>query len=267
MTGFPKKVRIIGFPIVILLVAALFFIACQKSPKAQSSASVQAVEATNPGTPAAKKPTLYRCPMHPTFTSDKPGSCGICGMDLVLVEDEEHAAAAPAAQPVPKKKTMYRSTMNPNEIADKPGKDSMGMEMVPFEVEEAAAPSEVSGRAAVKISAERQQLIGVKTATLKIQPIHKVVKAAGRVDYAEPNISLVTLKFEGWIEKLMVNSTGRLVRRGEPLLEIYSPDLVAAQQEFLLALRAKDISGSTGPSMLNSGPGEAETLGYLRPAG
>ena len=106
--------------------------------------------------------------MHPTFTSDKPGSCGICGMDLVLVEDEEHAAAAPAAQPVPKKKTMYRSTMNPNEIADKPGKDSMGMEMVPFEVEEAAAPSEVSGRAAVKISAERQQLIGVKTATLKI---------------------------------------------------------------------------------------------------
>ena len=62
----------------------------------------------------------------------------------------------------------------------------------------------------------------------------------------------MTLKFEGWIKKLMVNSTGRLVRRGEPLLEIYSPDLVAAQQEFLLALRAKDISGSTGPSMLNS---------------
>ncbi|OGD20550.1 MAG: hypothetical protein A2W03_07795 [Candidatus Aminicenantes bacterium RBG_16_63_16] len=187
--------------------------------------------------------------MHPTFTSDKPGSCGICGMDLVAVEEEEQPTPT---QPAPKKKTIYRSTMNPNEISDRPGKDSMGMEMVPFEVEEAAAPSEVSGRAAVKISPERQQLIGVKTETLKIQPIHKVVKAAGRVDYAEPNISLVTLKFEGWIEKLIVNSTGRLVRRGEPLLEIYSPDLVAAQQEYLLALKAKDIPGNAGLSVLNS---------------
>ena len=155
------------------------------------------------------------------------------------------------AQPAPKKKTMYRSTMNPNEISDKPGKDSMGMEMVPFEVEE-AAPSGVSGRAAVRISPERQQLIGVRTEALKIQSIHRLINAVGRIDYAEPNISLVTLKFEGWIEKLIVNSTGRLVRRGEPLLEIYSPDLVAAQQEYLLALKAKDIPGSAGLSILNS---------------
>ena len=110
----------------------------------------------------------------------------------------------------------------------------------------------MSGRAAVKISAERQQLIGVKTATVKIQPIHKVVKAVGRVDYAEPNISLVNLKFDGWIEKLIVNSTGRLVRRGEPLLEIYSPDLVAAQQEYLLALKAKTFRRYAGLSVLDS---------------
>jgi membrane fusion protein, copper/silver efflux system len=254
MNGFPKRVRTIGFLIVILVAAALFFSSCKKSPEGQTSASVEALTASESGMPAAeaaKKPALYRCPMHPTFTSDKPGSCGICGMDLVLAEDEEQTAAAPAAPPAPKSKTMYRSTMSPNEISDKPGKDSMGMEMVPFEVEE-VAPSEVSGRAAVKISSERQQLIGVKTATLKIQPIHKVVKAVGRIDYAEPNISLVTLKFEGWIEKLIVNSTGRLVRRGEPLLEIYSPDLVAAQQEYLLALKAKDIPGNSGLSVLNS---------------
>jgi Cu(I)/Ag(I) efflux system membrane fusion protein len=62
----------------------------------------------------------------------------------------------------------------------------------------------------------------------------------------------VTLKFEGWIEKLIVNSTGRLVRRGEPLLEIYSPDLVAAQQEYLLALKAQNIPGNAGLSVLNS---------------
>ena len=254
MTEFPKKAGVIGFSIVILLAAALVFAACKKSPNAQSSASVQAVEAAKAGTPAqpaAKKVKLYRCPMHPTFTSDKPGSCGICGMNLVPVEEEGQASATPAAQPVPEKKKMYRSTMNPNEVSDKPGKDSMGMEMVPFEVEE-VAPSGVSGRAAVKISPERQQLIGVKTAALKIQPIHRLIKAVGRIDYAEPNISLVTLKFEGWIEKLIVNSTGRLVRRGEPLLEIYSPDLVAAQQEYLLALKAKDFPGGAGLSVLSS---------------
>ncbi len=254
MTGFPKKVRAIGFSTVILLVAAIFFSACKKSPQARTSASAQSSAASQPVTkaqPAAKKTELYRCPMHPTFASDKPGSCGICSMDLVPVEEEEAAPGAPAAQPAPKKKTMYRSTMNPKEISDRPGKDSMGMEMVPFEVEE-VAPSQVSGRAAVKISAERQQLIGVRTDTARIQPIHRLVKAVGRIDYAEPNISLVTLKFDGWIEKLIVNSTGRLVGRGEPLLEIYSPDLVAVQQEYLLALKAKDLPGSAGLSVLNS---------------
>jgi Cu(I)/Ag(I) efflux system membrane fusion protein/cobalt-zinc-cadmium efflux system membrane fusion protein len=254
MTRFPKKTRIIGFSIITLLAAALVFAACKKSPQAQTTASAQVAAAPEAGTqaqPAAKKPTLYRCPMHPTFTSDKAGSCGICGMDLVAVEAEEQATAAPAAQTAAKKKTMYRSTMSPNEISDKPGKDSMGMEMVPFEVEE-AAPSGVSGRAAVKISPERQQLIGVRTEALKIQSIHRLIMAVGRIDYAEPNISLVTLKFEGWIEKLIVNSTGRLVKSGEPLLEIYSPDLVAAQQEYLLALKAKDIPGYAGLSVLSS---------------
>ena len=140
--------------------------------------------------------------------------------------------------PAPKKKVMYRSTMNPGEVSDKPGKDSMGMDMVPFEVEESGAVTEVGGRIQVKISPERQQLIGIKTAVVRSQPIHKLIKAVGRVDYAEPNISIVNLKFDGWVEKLFVNSTGRAVRKGEPLFDIYSPELVSAQQEYLIALKA-----------------------------
>jgi Cu(I)/Ag(I) efflux system membrane fusion protein len=138
----------------------------------------------------------------------------------------------------PKKKVMYRSTMSPNEVSDKPGKDSMGMDMVPFDVEESGAVTEVGGRIQVKISSERQQLIGIKTAAVKAQPIHKLIKAVGRVDYAEPNISIVNLKFDGWVEKLFVNSTGRAVRKGEALFDIYSPELVSAQQEYLIALKA-----------------------------
>ncbi len=147
-------------------------------------------------------------------------------------------SGAPAEMGVQKKKTMYRSTMNPGEISDKPGKDSMGMDMVPFEVEEAGTVTEVGGRIRVKISAERQQLIGIKTATVQNRPISRLVKAVGRVDYAEPNISIVNLKFDGWVEKLFVNSTGRAVRRGEPLFEFYSPELVSAEQEYLIALKA-----------------------------
>ena len=136
--------------------------------------------------------------MHPTYTSDKPGDCPICGMKLVPVKSEEQPTAAQAA-PAPKKKVMYRSTMSPGEVSDKPGKDSMGMDMVPFEVEESGAVTEVGGRVQVKISPERQQLIGIKTASVKSQPIHKLIKAVGRVAYAEPNLSIVNLKFDGWV--------------------------------------------------------------------
>jgi multidrug efflux pump subunit AcrA (membrane-fusion protein) len=141
--------------------------------------------------------------------------------------------------------------MMPNEVSDKPGKDSMGMDMVPFEVEESGTVSEVGGRIQVKVSAERQQLIGIKTAVVKSQPIHKLIKAVGRVDYAEPNISIVNLKFDGWVEKLFVNSTGRAVRKGEPLFDIYSPELVAAQQEYLIALKAGATLGDSS-SLLKS---------------
>jgi RND family efflux transporter MFP subunit len=179
--------------------------------------------------------------------SDGPGpAAGSAGNTLGQMEK-----AKTEAPPAPQKKVMYRSTMSPGEVSDKPGKDSMGMDMVPFEVEESGAVTEVGGRIQVKISPERQQLIGIKTASVKSQSIHKLIKAVGRVDYAEPNISIVNLKFDGWVEKLFVNSTGRAVRKGEPLFEIYSPDLVSAQQEYLIALKAGKTFGDAS-SILKS---------------
>ena len=240
--------------IAILFVTALAVIllaSCKKSGGTAAAAGPEKhehgqLEKTKPG---AEK-TLYQCPMHPTYVSDKPGDCPICGMKLVPVEPQEKPAKA-EEPPVPKKKVMYRSTMMPNEVSDKPGKDSMGMDMVPFEVEESGAVTEIGGRIQVKISSQRQQLIGIKTAPVQFQPIHKLIKAVGRVDYAEPNISIVNLKFDGWVEKLFVNSTGRAVRRGEPLFDIYSPDLVSAQQEYLIALKAGATIGDAS-SILKS---------------
>lgn len=170
------------------------------------------------------------------------------------------APAGPAGQepsqiekgkPVPQKKIMYRSTMMPDEVSDKPGKDSMGMDMVPFEVEEGGAVTQVGGRIRVKISPERQQLIGVRTEAVKSRPVERTIQTVGQVDYAEPNIRYVNLKYDGWVEKLYVDSTGRAVRAGEALFDLYSPDLVAAEQEYLIALKAGTALGGAS-SILES---------------
>ncbi|MVF23103.1 efflux RND transporter periplasmic adaptor subunit [Methylocaldum sp. BRCS4] len=92
----------------------------------------------------------------------------------------------------------------------------------------------------VQLSPIQRQLIGVTYGTVTKKPLVKVIRTVGRVEYDERKLAEVTLKISGWIQDLVVNSTGRLVKKGQPLLTIYSPDLVSAQQEYLLALRTRD---------------------------
>jgi Cu(I)/Ag(I) efflux system membrane fusion protein len=92
---------------------------------------------------------------------------------------------------------------------------------------------------AVQISSERQQLIGVRFGTVEKRTLHKMIRTVGRIDYDEKRIGVVSPKFGGWVEELHVDFTGRFVRRGEPLLTIYSPELVSTQEEYLLALKAE----------------------------
>lgn len=240
----------IRFAVAGLAVLSVFALAACKGggPSAPAAGGAGGDQAGAEKASSESQKTIYHCPMHPTVTSDKPGDCPICGMRLVPIAQEEKPASAPAPA---KKKTMYRSTMNPGEVSDKPGKDSMGMDMVPFEVEETGTVTEVGGRIRVSISAQRQQLIGVKTAKVARLDIHRLINAVGHVDYAEPNISFVNLKFEGWVEKLYVDSTGRPVRKGEPLFDLYSPDLLAAEQEYLIALKAGASLGEAS-SLLKS---------------
>jgi Cu(I)/Ag(I) efflux system membrane fusion protein len=92
---------------------------------------------------------------------------------------------------------------------------------------------------AVQISPERQQLIGVKIGKIEMRPLEKNIRAVGRVDYDERKVVTVSPKIGGWIEDLYVDFTGKYVKQGEPLLTIYSPELVSTQEEYLIALRAK----------------------------
>ena len=112
----------------------------------------------------------------------------------------------------------------------------------------------------VQISSERQQLIGVKIGTVEMKPLEKVVRTVGRVDYDEKRIVTVSPKIGGWIEDLYVDFTGRYVRQGDPLLTIYSPELVSTQEEYLLALQArKSLSKSPFPEVASSGASLAES--------
>jgi membrane fusion protein, copper/silver efflux system len=93
---------------------------------------------------------------------------------------------------------------------------------------------------AVEIPKDKQQLIGLKSTTVAIRPLQKIIRTVGRIEIDERRASTVNTKFEGWIEKLFVDYTGRDVKKGEPLAEIYSPELLATQREFLDALKWKN---------------------------
>ncbi len=113
---------------------------------------------------------------------------------------------------------------------------------------------------AVQITPERQQLIGVKIGTVEIRPLEKVIRTVGRVDYDERRVVTVSPKIGGWIEDLYVDFTGRYVKQGEPLLTIYSPELVSTQEEYLIALRAKkDLMKSPFSEVAASGNSLAES--------
>jgi Cu(I)/Ag(I) efflux system membrane fusion protein len=164
----------------------------------------------------APQPTRYHCPMHPTYVSDKPGDCPICGMRLVPM-----AAGASAAG-----ETVQR------------GQDTPG----------------VAGRGAVVLTPERRQMLGIRSEEVRRAPLTRTIRTVGRVAPDERRLHHVHTKYEGYVEHLYVDFTGKFVRKGEPLLSLYSPELVATQQEYLLAWRAqKQLAASGIPAVEKGG--------------
>ena len=146
------------------------------------------------------------------------------------------------------KKILYwRAPMNPNEIYDKPGKSAMGMDLVPVYEDEAGGGSEI------KIDPVIQQNMGIRTAVVKKGPLVHTIRTYGHITADETRTVQINLKISGWIERLYVDFKGKFVKKGQPLFEIYSPELVAAQEEFLVARRYLErISGKKGKDLLES---------------
>ena len=143
-----------------------------------------------------------------------------------------------------KKLLYYRNPMGLPDTSPVPKKDWMGMDYIPvYEGEDQAEDG------AIAVSPARVQKLGVRTEPVSVRPLTRTVRAAGTVQLDERRLTIVTTKFDGYIEKLHVNATGQDVRRGQPLLEVYSPEVVVAEQEAIVAFRsAQDLAGAGAES-------------------
>jgi RND family efflux transporter MFP subunit len=214
-SGGSRRSILVGAAVVAVLAAAVAAILWSGSAP---------VGGTPEGGRSAAKAPRYHCPMHPTVVSDRPGDCPICGMRLVPVEEDEPAA----------------------------GGEGAGGAHAGHAAPEAAGAA--AGRVTVKVSETKRQLIGVKTAPVERRPLVRTIRTVGRVAYDETRLHHVHTKIGGWLERLHANATGEQVTAGDPLLTIYSPELLASGQEFLLALRARErLAGTTLPSIRESG--------------
>lgn len=171
--------------------------------------------------PASPEPHVvnavrYHCPMHPNYTSDSPGTCPICGMTLVPIGGGPQVPPGGAAGTT--------GIVDPDTLP--PG--------------------------TIYISPEKQQLVGVTYAVAESTREGQGFRAVGNVSVDETRVVKVHPRFEGWIDKVFADYTGKLVSAGAPLLTVYSPDLLAGQQEYLLALRNRErfasAAGGAGAS-------------------
>ena len=235
---------------VVFAATTLALVVAGKTPERKKEVPATAKAAQ----PDARKVLYWVDPMHPTYKSDKPGKAPDCGMDLVPVYEETVAAAAPA-----EKKVLYWvDPMHPTYKSDKPGKaPDCGMDLVPvYDEGSATSPSgpSVAGYSSISVSPGRQQAIGVQLGKAELKDLTKTIRTVGRVTFDETLLHEIHAKFEGYVERLDVNYTGKSVRRGQPLLSIYSPELLATQQEYLLAVRARrQFRGAPNPDVSRGG--------------
>lgn len=230
------------------LILSVFFMvlilsSCTSGEAEQNKDMVQNINTDNP--------QLWTCGMHPEVILNEPGQCPKCGMNLVPVKQSGRQLTTMDAKKEKGKILYWQAPMDPTEIYDKPGKSKMGMDLIPV------YEGDVSSGSTVTIDPVTVQNMGVRTMPVERTDFSRVIRTVGIVEYNEEKMYTVSTKISGWIDKLYVDFTGKAVRKNQPLLDIYSPDLVTTQQEYLLALKNKELIGETKYASIKEG---AESL-------
>ena len=173
---------------------------------------------------------IWTCSMHPQVRLPKPGKCPICSMPLVPVGKPVTTNDNTVGKSASPKIKSYRSTMMPGEISQTPRKDSMGMDMVPVYESEGSM---------LELSDHARAMASVETVAVQRRKMSREIRVVGKVQYNETALANITTRVEGYVERLFVDYTGIEVKPGDHLVEIYSPDLLVAQQELLIALESQ----------------------------
>src|SRR5712692_4437164 len=242
----------------ILLLALAFGIGAtgywlgRKTAATDPQMAAAAAKAPSVAANTERKVLYYKDPMGKPDYSPVPKKDEM-GTDYIPVYEGEEEGAQPrpaTASVAPMRagqvKVLYRCyPLGLPDTSPVPKKDSMGMDYIPvYEGEE----PEIAD--AVKINPAKVQQLGVEILPAEERRLSRTIRAVGTVQSDERRLFVVNTKFEGWIEKLLVNATGQAVRRGEALMEVYAPELVVAEREYLLALQSQRSMGQLAEASL-----------------
>ncbi len=194
-----------------------------------------------PGTAPAEGKPRSRVGRHPVWIGIVAASLGLglggAGVWLVFRNTGSTVPPVGSTPPAERKVAFYRSPMNPNQTSPVPTKDSMGMDYLPvYDTPAAADAPPVEGRATVTIDPARQQLIGLRTDVASRGEVAQTLRTVARIQVDQTRVRQISVKVEGFVERINVDFLGKPVRKGEALFSVYSPSLLSAQNEYLLAL-------------------------------
>lgn len=237
---FRKAIRVLAVVAAIALAAGVAF-------SGRVSAFFQHEHSASQSAPTGteRKVLFWYDAMNPQNHYNKPGKAPD-GMDLVPQYAEENSAppTSSASTPSGDRKILYwYDPMHPAYKADKPGiAPDCGMHLVPKYADDETAKMPAG---TVKIAPAKQQLIGVRTASVEREALVRSVRTTGQLAADETKLAHVHVKTSGYIDKVYIDYVGQLVKKGQPLFTVYSPDLVASEEEYLIAKRgAKDMGSS-----------------------
>ena len=211
-----------------------------------------------------RAPLYYQDPGGAPFYSAGPKKA-TDGRDYVPVFDDPLPGNAATAKPSPPARRIlyYRNPMGLPDTSPVPKKDAMGMDYVPVYADEGGNASGI-----VRISPGRIQMLGVRTEEVAMRPaLTRTIRATGTLQFNERRLATVTTKVAGWIERLAVAATGDPVQRGQVLAEIYAPDLVAAEQEYLVVARMQGALATASLQRLRALDVPEDEIARLRTTG
>lgn len=224
-----KPLILVIFLTALITGSAVFFIMNTIGPTA--SRSSKAPTEQNGGAVSKEREIIYwKAPMDPTEIYDEPGKSKM-GMDLVPVYADEVSedGASGDGNKADRKIVYWKAPMDPTEIYDDPGKSKMGMDLVPV------YEDEIKGGVDIKINPVVEQNMGLKITPVEQGLLDHTIRTYGHVTFDESRTGIVSPKTAGWIETLYADYTGFTVEKGDPLFAIYSPALLASQEEYLSA--------------------------------